>query len=142
MLSGGIGKMDWCECIKNKVVKDVKVDSNQIESTKKIAAVKIESAGSLPEHLFIGKITLLYDALREYLECIALKKGYKIYNHECYTAFLKEILKISKEAGMFDELRKIRNGINYYGRNVSKEESEKIINDLNFLIKIFQKQLR
>lgn len=130
--------MDWRECIKNKLAKNVKPDKNYISSIKKISAVKIKSAEALPKHLFIGKITLFYDALRGYLECIALENGYKVYNHECYTAFLKEILKISKEAEMFDELRKIRNGINYYGRNVSKEESEKIITDLNFLIKKFK----
>ena len=39
---------------------------------------------------------------------------------------------------IFDELRKIRNAINYYGRKVRKEESEEIINDLNILIKKFK----
>lgn len=130
--------MDWCECIKKRIAKSVKVDRNLIKSARIIADVKIRSAEALPKELFIGKIILFYDALREYLECIVLEKGYKIYNHECYTAFLKEILKTSKDAEIFDELRKIRNGINYYGRNVSKEESEEIISNLNILIKKFR----
>ena len=130
--------MDWRECIKKRIAKSVKVDMNLIKSAREIANIKVKSAEALPNELFIGKITLLYDALREYLECIALEKSYKIYNHECYTAFLKEILKMSNEAEIFDELRKIRNAINYYGRKVRKEESEEIINDLNILIKKFK----
>ena len=131
--------MDWKECLKNKTAKEVKIDKNLIISTRKIASSKIESADSLKEHLFIGKISLLYDALREYLECISIENGYKIYNHECYTAFLKEILKMSREADSFDKLRKIRNGINYYGRLVNKEEANQIISDLKTLIKKFKK---
>ena len=131
--------MDWGECVKKRIVKDVKEDKNLIKSARETASIKLESANALPEHLYIGKITLLYDALREYLECLALEKGYKIYNHECYTAFLKEKLNLSREADIFDELRKIRNGINYYGRKVAKEEAEEIINNLKSLINKFQK---
>jgi uncharacterized protein (UPF0332 family) len=126
--------MDWRECIQQRIVKNVKKDKNLITSTREIAEIKIQSADVLPEIYFIAKISLLYDALREYLESIALDKGYKIYNHECYTAFLKEILNLSNEADQFDKLRKIRNGINYYGRKVSKEEARQIISDLHSLI--------
>ena len=130
--------MDWSECIKNRIVKDVKTDKYLIESTKNIAEIKIKSAKALPDELFIGKITLLYDALRELLECKALENGYKIYNHECYSAFLKEILDFSNEADLFDKLRKIRNGINYYGRMLDKDESDKVIKDLFSLIRQFK----
>ena len=131
--------MDWRECLKNKVVKDTKVDKNRIISAQKIAAVKVESAEILPEHLFIGKITLLYDALREYLECLSLEMGYKIYNHECYTALLKEKLGLSRDANILDRLRRTRNGINYYGIEVSEEEAKQIIEDLKLLIDKFKK---
>lgn len=89
--------------------------------------------------MYIGKITLLYDALREYLECVALEKGYKIYNHECYYAFISEILELSREALIFDRLRKIRNGINYYGEMVEENDSKEVIKDLKKLIEIFKK---
>lgn len=130
--------MDWKECVKKRIIKDVKEDNNLLKSSRKIAKIKIESADILPDNLYIGKITLLYDALRESLECIALEKGYKIYNHECYNAFIKEILGMSKEGDLFDRLRRIRNGINYYGEMVLEENSKQIIADLKKLIKIFQ----
>ena len=127
--------MDWRECIRKRIVKNVKKDRNLIRSTREIAEIKIKSAMLLPGELYIGKISLLYDALREYLESLALDNNYKIYNHECYTAFLKEILNYPKEAEEFDKLRKIRNAINYYGRKVSKEEAKEIIKNLIHLIK-------
>ena len=131
--------MDWQECLKSRTAKEVKLDYNKIKSAREVAKVKIESADALPEHLYIGKITLLYDALREYLECIALEKGYKVYNHECYTAFLKEILGLSREGDIFDWLRKIRNGINYYGKMPKPEEAKKILAKLKHLIDKFKK---
>jgi len=131
--------MDWEECIRKRIIKDVKKDDNLIKSARQIASVKVKSADTLPSELYYGTITLLYDALRKYLECIALEKGYKIYNHECYTPFLKEIMNSSKEADKFDNLRKIRNGINYYGREFSQEEADKIVEDLKLLIDIFKR---
>ena len=130
--------MDWRECIQQRIVKDVKKDSNLISSMREIAALKIRSADALPKELFIGKISLLYDALRELLESTALEHCFKIYNHECYSAFLKEILGLSNEANMFDTLRKIRNGINYYGRMVGEEEAIQILKDLKLLIAKFR----
>ncbi|MBI4016529.1 MAG: hypothetical protein HY363_02440 [Candidatus Aenigmarchaeota archaeon] len=41
----------------------------------------------------------------------ALRKGYKIYNHVCYTAFLKEILHNETLAEEFNELRLVRNDV-------------------------------
>lgn len=84
--------MDWNECVKKRIAKSVSEDRNLVKSARDIAELKIKSADALPDEHYYGKISLLYDALREYLECLALEKGYKIYNHECYTAFLKEIL--------------------------------------------------
>jgi len=129
-----VGKMNWRECIKQRIVKSVKRDKNLIASTREIAEIKIQSANVLPDIYYIAKISLLYDALREYLESIALDKGYKVYNHECYSAFLNEILDLPNDADSFDKLRKIGNGINYYGRKIGEDEANQIILDLQSLI--------
>ncbi len=130
--------IDWEECVKKRIVKDVSEDKNRIKSIRDIAQAKIISADYLPEDHSISKITLLYDALRELLEALALEKGYKIYNHECYTAFLKEIINSSEKGDEFDKLRKIRNGINYYGKTVSILEAKSIIANIKKLIKEFK----
>jgi uncharacterized protein (UPF0332 family) len=131
--------MDFKECIQKEIIKDVLLDANKVTSVRNIAQQKINSANYLPNEHHIAKISLLYDALREYLEALALEEGYKIYNHECYTAFIKEILKKSSKGDLFDKIRKTRNNINYYGVDVNLEEAEEIIKEIKELIKTFSK---
>jgi hypothetical protein len=130
--------MDWKECLGERIAKEVKEDLNLIKSTLEISESKINSAKTLGDSHHISKICLFYDALRGILEALSLKRGFKIYNHECYTAFISEILNMSREADIFDNLRKVRNGINYYGKNVSQEEAKSVIGDLIKLIKHFK----
>jgi len=74
-----------------------------------------------------SKISLAYDSLREVLEALAIKRGFRVYNHECYVAFLKEIMRDSFLGEDFDEIRKLRNEINYYGKDVALGECVRII---------------
>lgn len=127
--------MDWKECIRQRIVKNVSEDEDRSRSIRQVAKLKIDSADFLPDSHHLTKITLLYDALRELLECIALERGYRVYNHECYKAFPKEVLRKSMESDRFDELRKIRNSIN--GKQFQREEAEHIIKELRYMISIF-----
>jgi len=113
--------MDWRTCIKKRIVKHTEVDRNRLSSLREMSILKIKSADNLPEDHYYSKIVLLYDALRELLECKALEHGYRILNHACYAGFLKEVLK-TDDAYVFDELRKTRNRINYYGEKVANPE--------------------
>ena len=81
--------MDFKECIKRKIAKQVKVDEGLINSLLKTSKNKLESNMrlKLEEVTLSSKISLLYDSLREVLEVLALRNGFKIYNHECYTFF-------------------------------------------------------
>jgi uncharacterized protein (UPF0332 family) len=80
-------------------------------------------------------IPTAYDSLRELIEALALKKGFKIYNHECYTAFLKEIINEPRLGEEFDKVRIVRNSINYYGKRISIEDARKVINSITLLRK-------
>mgnify|MGYP001560750317 CR=1 FL=1 len=132
----GWDKLDWKQClIKN--VKSISVDIELIKSLKKTSENKIISSKelSLRTETMGSKISLSYDSVRELLEALAISKGFKIYEHICYTAFLKEIVKHSSLADEFDELRKIRNDINYYGKDVSLEEAKVVLDRLDKLLK-------
>jgi len=74
-----------------------------------------------------------YDVLRSILEAISALDGYKIYSHEAFTYFLAEKGEnlISKK---FDRFRKIRNQINYYGKDISVEEVKENIKEVKGLI--------
>lgn len=134
--------MDWEECCKKRIVKDVKLDIDMINSLVKSSRNKLESEAQLEisEVTAASKLSLAYDPLRELLEALALKKGYKVYNHECYTSFLKEVIGKSDEGDEFDEIRKVRNAINYYGKDISNEETIEIISKIkgirNFISKL------
>lgn len=102
----------------------IKSSNNKLQSSEQLTLTETTAA---------SKLSLTYDSLRELLESIALKNGYKIYNHECYTAFLKEILNESQRADQFDDLRKARNAVNYYGKEISIEECRILITKIKEL---------
>jgi hypothetical protein len=131
---------DFDACLKQETAKDVRIDDNKIESIRAVAKKKHISTNKLnTKEDALAKISLLYDILREHLEALALEEGYKIYNHECYTPFIKEILKKSDEGDTFDKLRQTRNRINYYGMDVNEAEAEKLVKQLEELIVEFSK---
>jgi hypothetical protein len=124
--------MDWKECQNKNIVKEANKDENLITSLKDIALNKLEVQDSiqLNEKSASVKVTLIYDAIRELLEALAVKNNFKVYNHECYCAFLKEVLQKSNLGDEFDSYRKIRNSINYYGKSISVEEAKDLIESM------------
>lgn len=80
-----------------------------------------------------------YDILRSILEAIAALDGYKIYSHEAFTFFLKEKGE-NICAEKFDRFRKIRNGINYYGKSISASETKDNIAEIARLIALLKKK--
>lgn len=136
--------MDWTECKNNKFAKESKTDKNLIQSLIKASQKRqqTEKLIQLNETTASSKLSLAYDALRELLEALAISKGYKIYNHECFCAFLKEIIKESQLGDQFNKIRKIRNAINYYGKDITTEEAEKIIKDINTITEKIRKKVK
>ena len=84
-------------------------------------------------------MTNFYDVLRSVLEAVSVIKGYKIYSHEAYIYFLKEI-KEDLLAIKFDRFRRIRNSINYYGKDISIEETKENIYEIKKMINILIKK--
>ena len=80
-------------------------------------------------------MTNFYDVLRSILEAVSAIKEYKIYSHEAYVYFLQEI---GEEllAIKFDRFRRIRNSINYYGKDISIEETKENIFEIKKMINI------
>ncbi|MFH1332613.1 MAG: hypothetical protein ABIH53_00020 [archaeon] len=136
--------MDWKQCNDNKMVKKVSEDLELIKSLKISSNKSFQSAGrlKLDNITATSVISLYYDSLREVLEALAISKGYKVYNHECYCAFLKEIIKDEDIGNNFDKFRKIRNKIKYYGKDISSEDAKDIIQELKETIKGIQQFIK
>jgi hypothetical protein len=121
--------MDWHECKQKKIVKEVSVDEDLVKSLIISSQNKDDSQKqlTLSPVTAASKISLVYDALRELLEAYSLLQGYKIYNHECYCALLKEIIGKHSLGDDFDELRRVRNAVNYYGKEITVEQARDFI---------------
>ena len=77
----------------------------------------------------------IYDILRELIEAKLALEGFKSYSHEATILFLKKFPKIKEsEIRYLDNLRKIRHGIKYYGRNIGLEEAERSLDMMDVLI--------
>ena len=117
--------MDWKECFEKRIVKEISEDKGFIKSLIKTSDNKLKSEEKLEinDITAASKLTLAYDSLRELLEALSLKKNFKIYNHECYATFLKEVMNEKELGEEFDDIRKLRNAVNYYGKKISVEEA-------------------
>jgi len=136
--------MNWYDCKMKGLVKEIQIDEELIKSLIEQSEKKLITSKFLPlnKDTASTKFSVVYDSLREILEAIAVKKGFKIYNHDCFFGFLKEILKLEKESFDFDNLRKIRNSINYYGKDLSIENAKQLIGEIKKLrIELIKKHL-
>jgi len=94
-------------------------DLQKAKALVKIAENNIKFAGTLKVNEISASpaFVLSYEALREILEAICLVKGYKVYSHEAFTFYLRKIGE-NNIAEHFDRFRKLRNGVNYYGKAI------------------------
>lgn len=81
----------------------------------------------------------LYEGIREYCEAIGYLNGYKFFDHESITYFLRDILKEQSVSTKFDRYRKLRNGINYYGEDIDIETVKETIIEIPKIIKELEK---
>ena len=116
-----------------KVIKGMS-DLQKSKSLIKMSEITFKYATSIPIDDSNSSIILtnLYESLREILEAMCLREGYKVYSHEAFTFYLRK-LNENEIAEKFDRFRKLRNGVNYYGKPVSKEVT---INARDEIIKI------
>ncbi|MEK6950271.1 MAG: hypothetical protein AABX13_00925 [Nanoarchaeota archaeon] len=135
--------MSFQQSLQEGYVKKVPADKIRAKSLLKssedtlLAVTEI----SLKEHNFAAILRELYESLRQYCEAIGYLQGYKFASHEVITSFLADILKENDLALQFDRYRKLRNGINYYGKSVSKETVEKAQTEIPAIIQKLNKHV-
>jgi hypothetical protein len=133
--------MNWEYYLEKGLVYKRSPDKNLSQSLIKTAQEDLNflKSLSLSENSSRKIFSNYYDVLRSIVEAISVLEGYKIYSHEAFSLFLEkkgETL-ISKK---FDRFRKIRNGINYYGKTISILESKENIQEICKIIKFLLKK--
>lgn len=81
-----------------------------------------------------------YDVIRELIEARLSIEGFKSYSHEATVLFLKKFPEFKEsEIRFIDNLRKIRHGIKYYGKEASLNEAKIVLNFLNSILSKLKK---
>jgi len=129
--------MSFNNLIKEGFVKRVPVDLVRAKSLIKSSEQALNTAQIIPLKEETAKTVFreIYESLREYCEALGYINGYKFLNHESITDFLNEILKEKDASLKFDRLRKIRNGINYYGNSIEIQTSKEALTSIPLLIR-------
>lgn len=119
-------------------------DRIKAKSLVKSADEAVYSAKKIPfeSHTLKSIIRELYEGLRQFCEAIGYIKGYKFLSHEAITYFVEEILNEPKLSAKFDRYRKIRNGINYYGDDVSEDTVKEALVEIPELIAQLKKHIK
>ena len=132
------------ESIEQGYVKIINPDRIKAKSLIKSAEEAIYSAKKIPFEANTLKsiIRELYEGLRQFCEAIGYLKSFKFLSHEAITYFIEEILNEPKLSAKFDRYRKIRNGINYYGDDVSEETVKEALTEIPELVAQLRKYFK
>ena len=136
-------EMSWKECVDQRIITETQADEERSKQTIQMANLRIEFWDKYVNEKFIAlKVEAYYDIVKELIFAHIYKKGYNCTNHLCLIAYLKEkIQDFDFEIQKIDELRKVRNEINYRGLTIKKDYLER--NELEFknIIKRLKEEL-
>ncbi len=133
--------MDFENFIKENKARKSSIDYPLIKSLRSSAENDLKFLNSLEINYQSARKIMsdYYEILRSLVEALAMLEGYKVYSHEAFTYFLLKIEE-NKLSLSFDRFRKIRNSINYYGKDISPEEVKENVKEIKELIKYLQEK--
>lgn len=135
--------MRWKASLEEGYVKKVPLNAIRARSLLKSSEQALASALKITVETDSLKTILreLYEGFHQIGEALGYQRGYKFSSHEAIKYFLEEVLKEEIIAAKFDRYRKIRNGINYYGDEVSEEAVQEARKEIPALIEKLKKHL-
>ena len=111
--------------IKENSVKKQSPDINLAKATFKEGMDRLQMAkGILLTQKPKYSLENAYESIREIIDSVLFIEGYKSFSHEASVSYLIEMGFSLSEAMAVDRLRKQRNGIKYYGEEVTKEDAK------------------
>jgi len=136
-------EMSWKECVDGKIITKNIPDGERSNQMLMMANLRLKFWDKRVDDEFVVlKVEAYYDIIKELLFAHIYKNGYNCTNHLCLIAYLKEKVKdFDFEIQKIDELRKVRNEINYRGLTIKKDYLER--NELEFenIIKRLKEEL-
>ena len=136
--------MSWKECIDEGIISQSTPDEERSNQMLMMANLRLKFWDKkVADEFIVLKVEAYYDIIKELLFAHLYKNGYNCTNHLCLIDYLKEKMKdFDFETQKIDELRKVRNEINYRGLTIKKDYLER--NELEFknIIKRLKEELR
>ena len=125
-------RMNWKECVEQNIITKSQPDKERSSQMLKMAELRFEFWNRRIEDKYISlKIEAYYDIIKELIFAHMYKNGFNCTNHLCLISYLKEKFEdFDFEIEKIDELRKVRNEINYRGFFIKKDYLER--NELEF----------
>lgn len=119
---------NFSEFAKHEIVKKKKVDEARAESLVESAKERLEFVKTINFEEKNSKYIAenVYDVIRELIEAKLCLEGYKSYSHEATISYLKDLGFSEQEVKFVDELREVRHGIKYYGKDVGVEYARRV----------------
>ena len=135
--------MSWKECVEEKIITQSVPDEERSNQMLMMANLRLKFWDKkVADEFIVLKVEAYYDIIKELIFAHLYKSGYNCSNHLCLIAYLKEKMKdFDFEIQKIDELRKVRNEINYRGLAVKIDYLER--NELEFknIIKRLKEEL-
>ena|SRR3989339_2015670 len=136
-------EMSWKECVEEKIITTSVPDEERANQMLMMANLRLKFWDKkVADEFIVLKVEAYYDIIKEIIFALIYQKGYNCTNHLCLIAYLKEKVKdFDFETQKIDELRVIRNDINYRGLTIRKDYLER--NELEFknIIKRLKEEL-
>ena len=136
-------EMSWKECVDQRIITETQADEERSNQMFQMADLRLEFWNKdVDEKCIVLKVEAYYYIIKELIFAHIYKNGYNCTNHLCLIAYLKEkIQDFDFEIQKINELRKVRNEINYRGLTIKKDYLER--NEIEFknIIKRLKEEL-
>ena len=136
-------EMSWKECVDEGIITQNVPDEERSNQMLMMANLRLKFWDKkVADEFIVLKVEAYYDIIKELLFAHLYKNGYNCTNHLCLIAYLQEKIKdFDFEIQKIDELRKVRNEINYRGLTIKKDYLKR--NELEFknIIKRLKEEL-
>lgn len=139
--------MDWEKCIAEKTIRNTGIDKERARNMLRMIDIRQEFWDSVSDNLDEKYYSLLaegyYEIIKELLTAYLNLDGIESSNHECLIRyFQKQNTGLNIEAEKMDELRQVRNRIDYRGFFVRKEFFERNKLEYRYIIKLLKKLVK
>ena len=139
--------MEWEKCVAEKVIRRVEPDKDRARNILKMVELRQKFWDSLMPIINSDFYSLLtegyYEIIKELLTAYVNLKGLESSNHECLIRFfLKENPSLNVEAEKIDELRRVRNKIDYRGFFVKEGFFERNKLEYQHIIKLLKDKIK